>query len=692
MSQAAKKFYLNCPLEQSHMVECTVVDNLVTDVRVPDEDVNAGTHCPKLRHVKAFVNEYCRGPNRLREPLKRVNGELRSTSWDDALDIIATRLLEIRKEFGPESVAILPYTGAFMMMYNQMAMDAWRERFGTPNMLCLMECYIPRYMCQLVTFGDVVPPDIHGKPKCIIIWACNPGNSAPPTFMVIQRLKKEMNTKVIVVDPRRTRTAEAADIHLQIRPSTDAALALGMLQVIISEGLIDREFIDKYTLGFERLVGRAMEYPLERVEEITSVPAESIRNAARTYAKWKPAAIMLGVSLDNFQGGSYAKFAIHALMSVTGNVDIEGGQVPITLQRDIMNAGEAPREGVGSYDYPIIRAKTALAAGFHAGFIRAVEEEYPYPIKALLSYGANPMIMFPNAARIKKMLEKVFHVQIDIIRTATTELADIVLPAATSYEDEGVCVANGWNFFDYSPTIQYNQKIMDPPEGCWTVWRIWVELMKRMGYVTPFETTDEMGLCFDMMLEKTGLKNLGLSLDWLKKNPTGWFPRELIGKRRQKGFRTYSGKIELCPWQLEQYGYDPLPMYRPNPQTPEGNPELAKDYPLILINSRAREYWHSRFRDVPSIRKLNPEPLIDINAVDAEKFGIVDGDVTIVENAKGAITVKANITDQVPPGIANVTVGWPEANVNILTDDENTDPITSGPNLKLCLVRVRKLD
>ena len=214
--------------------------------------------------------------------------------------------------------------------------------------------------------------------------------------------------------------------------------------------------------------------------------------------------------------------------------------------------------------------------------------------------------------------------------------------------------------------------------------------MKRMGYVTPFETTNEMGFCFDMMLEKTGLKNLGLSMDWLKKNPTGWFPRELIGKRREKGFRTYSGKIELCPWQLEQYGYDPLPVYHPNPQTPEGNPELARNYPLILINTRAREYWHSRFRDIPSIRKLNPEPLIDINAEDAKKYGVVHGDVTIVENAKGAITVKANVTDEVPPGIANVTVGWPEANVNILTDDENTDPITSGPNLKLCLVRVRK--
>lgn len=681
-----------CCVGHSQTLDYTVVDNIVTDVRVSKEDPWYPYACAKLKGIPQLLNEWRTGPQRLRHPLKRVGGKLEETTWDDALEITARKLLEIREEYGPQSVVILPYTGYFFNLFNRVPTDWWRARYGTPNMLCVMECYVPRYVCQVITFGDPVPPDICGNPRCVIVWAGNPAETSPYNFSYIMKLKKEGKTKLIVADPRRTRTARGADIHLQLRPTTDAALALGMLNVIISEGLYDREFVEKYTLGFYRLAERVKDYPPEKVEKITLVPSNIIKEAARSYATTKPAAIMFGVSVDNYKGGSSAKFAVHALMAITGNVDVEGGQVPVYLHRDQFSGGspEIPHEGLGFADYPMVRGRfwdTAL----HAGFIQAAEEGNPYPVKAFICLGGNPAVQFPNQNRLRKLLDKMFVMQVDIVKNDTTEFADIVLPATMSVEQEGPDMGS-WQFFSYEPVVKYSHKIVDPPADAevWPEWRIFIELTKKMGYQPQFETLDGISKSMDGFYMVAGWSKHGLTMESLKKNPVGWWPRDLIGKARKEGFRTPSGKIELCPSGLEEYGYDPLPSHHDNPATPEGNPDLAKDYPLIFITSRVEAYWASRWRDFPAYRKLSLEPTLDMNAEDARKYGIADGDVVVAESPRGSVTVKARITEEVPLGVSNLTVGWSEANANFLTDDENPDPVTDGQNLKQCLIRVRK--
>jgi anaerobic selenocysteine-containing dehydrogenase len=317
----------------------------------------------------------------------------------------------------------------------------------------------------------------------------------------------------------------------------------------------------------------------------------------------------------------------------------------------------------------------------------AVLEERPYPIKALIVTGGNPALTLPDSIRIKQALEKLeLLVVIDLFMTETADMADIVLPACSFMERSGV----GYIYAVTSgiPYLLLRKKVIEPLGECWPDWKFWCELGKRMGYedLFPWQTDEE--------IVEYWLKPTGLTVERLtEQNPEGVFFAEKKYDMCQRGeFRTPSKRIELYSQTLADYGYDPLPVHVEPSRSPVSSPELAKEYPLILTTgARILEYTHTQFRNVPRLRQLAPEPEAEIHPDTARKYGIADGDMMVVETAKGRIELRAKTTDDLSPGIVSIPHGWAQANANLLTELEPRDPITGYTELKALLCRISKV-
>ncbi|MCK4395774.1 molybdopterin-dependent oxidoreductase, partial [candidate division WOR-3 bacterium] len=385
-------------------------------------------------------------PDRLKYPMKRVGekgeGEWERISWDEALTTIANRLNEIKKKYGAEAIDFHHghyHSGDIIGPY----LTRLANLIGTPNVTNPSHvCHLPRVFLQYrFDFGVVVPPDV-AHTNCMIIWGGNPKATNKPQEIAI-REARERGAKLIVIDPRVTPYAEEADIHAQLRPGTDGALALSMMNVIIKEGLYDREFVDKWTVGFEKLEKHIEEYPPEKVEEITWVPAEKIRRMARMYAMTKPACISPRNALDQNTNASCSIRAIDILMAITGNIDIKGGNViivPLSLGlTDVKLFEKLPSEAlekkIGANKCLYSKMSTTWPAAHTPSLWNAILYDDPYAVKAMFIMAANPAVTCANTNVVVKALKKLdFFVVVDIFMTPTAKLADIVLPACTFLE------------------------------------------------------------------------------------------------------------------------------------------------------------------------------------------------------------------------------------------------------------------
>jgi anaerobic selenocysteine-containing dehydrogenase len=497
---------------------------------------------------------------------------------------------------------------------------------------------------------------------------------------------------MIVVDPRRTLLAKAADIHLQLRPGTDTALALAFLNVIITEGLYDKDFVEKYTIGFDKLAEHVKQYSPETVAEITWVPADKIRAAARMYATSKPAAIFQGNCLDNMDNGFQGCRALDILVAITGNLDTRGGSTLMPFHIfEKLAVEDTEREGLplpqvepagkaeGQIYYEVLREP--MAVGLYLGMV----DEKPYPIKGLLVQAGNPVITLGDTNKFKRGVDKLDFMAVhDIFMTETAELADIVLPSATFLEQQLIYQYVG------RPMIVLLQEAIEPPEDCWPNWKVWLELGKRMGYekYLPWQDVDEFE-------NEAILKPLNVTVDDLKANPGGYFFKKRTWKKYEtEGLATPSGKVEIYSEQLEKKGFDPLPTYHEPLQSPVSTPEIAKKYPLILITGqRALEYLHSTLRGVPTLRGKNPEPMVEINTETAQKFGIASGDRVIVETQFGMCEGKAAVTRDIHPQVVSVPHGWGgSANQNYLTSWDIRDPEIGVLACRALQCRIRNAD
>jgi anaerobic selenocysteine-containing dehydrogenase len=652
------------------MISCGIIVEVEDGkaVRIaPNEEHLYKSLCPRSEGLL----ELTYSKERLTSPMKKVNGEWREISWEEALNFITDKLKRIRGQYGARALDIHlgnPYVGT----QTEKIARRFADLYGTPNYTSGSSfCYYSRTIGHSLTFdyGRVTALPSYGGTQCMLVWATNPAESSHLQAGVIHAFK-ERGAKLIVIDPRVIPLAKEADIYVQIRPGTDCALALSMINVIIEENLYDKEFVQNWTVGFDKLVERAKQYPPEKAEQITWVPADTIKNIARTYARTKPALICTGISPDHSTNGVQTNRAIAIMMALTGNLDITGGNVwPSRIEFTnlrLMDRAAPDKEGVGQ-EYPIF---VQFSGGERQvmSVIDAILTEKPYPIKALIVEGCNPMLTFPETDIIEKALKELeFLVVIDIVMNETARLADIVLPAAFCLEVK--------ELKDYRNTgasmVAVGEQAIEPIGNCKADWEIWAELGRNMGYEEyfPWKDTDEL---FTYLLKPSGI-----TLDQLKQNSGGVRIRAEQRRYLKKGFNTPSGKVEIYSETLEKKGYDPLPSYTEPPESPVSTPDLAEKYPLILVTGpRSRFFTHSRHRNLRTLRKQNPDPLIEINTETAKGLGIVNGQMVTVESPRGGIRLKAKVTDDIHPKVVCIPHGWSEANANLLVKSQVRDPIS----------------
>ncbi|HEY78359.1 MAG TPA: molybdopterin-dependent oxidoreductase [Dehalococcoidia bacterium] len=672
-----------------------VRDGRVTKVEGdPECPINWGSMCAKGLSVIQMAYH----PDRLLYPQKRVGkkgeGKWQRISWDEALDTIATKLMQIKADYGAESIVLSEGTGRDYEPY----FSRYQNLLGTPNLLSAgFVCYVSRIAACRVIAGDHIVADFDGNPNCVMVWA-NQVTVTNADEYKGEGLNRALaaGAKLIVVDPRLTYLASRADVWLQLRPGSDAALAYGMANVIIEEGLYDRDFVERYTHGWDEFAKRAKEYTPEKVAEITWVPAEKTREAARLYAQTKPAAIMWGVPIENTSNCTDNNRILAVLMAITGNIDIPGGNVfyPRPPIRNISSFALFRMLPPEQFEKQLGGDRFKLA--HYQGQMNtkvvwdAILTGKPYPVKALQIHGSNPLITRADARYIYKALSQLeFMVVADFFMTPTAELADIVLPVATWLEMDWV--ADTWKRHGYALP---RRKAVEIGE-CWPDAKMFNELGKRMGQEEHWWDNWEDGL--DYWLEPAGLT-------WEQFKEMDYLKAEMVyRKHEEKGFRTPTKKFEIWSTQMEEWGYDPLPDYRDVPESPFSKPEMLKEYPYVLTaGARSPVFFHSEHRMIPWLREIHPDPIVEIHPETASKHGVKEGDWVYIESPRGRIQQRARITPGIDPRVVAIQHGWwfPEiktpdhgwdrSNCNILTENslETCDQAMGSTNLRVLLCKI----
>lgn len=671
-----------------------VRDGVITKLEGdPDFPTNHGTMCSKGLAFKQLVYH----PDRLKYPMKRAGkrgeGKWERITWDEALDTIASKLQQVKRDYGAESIAL----GQGTSREGEAFLARFANLTGTPNIFAAGHfCYLSRVGASLITCGNLPIADYDGNPKCVMVWASNIMWTNPDEYTG-ENLARVLaqGTKLIVVDPRLTYQASRADIWLKLRPGTDAALALGMANVIIGEELYDREFVQKYVHGWDRFVERVREYPLDKVEEITWVPAEQIREAARLFAQTKPATIQWGVPIEQGINCIDADRLLIDLVAITGNLDVPGGAVlfrppkgqtisEFTYHRNLAPEQKAKYLGGAKY-------KLAAMIGLVPEKMvwDAILTGKPYPIKAIVIHGSNPVVTRANAREAYEALSQVEFLEVgDFFLTPTAELADIVLPVSTWLEAD---YAGG--FFFRHGYLFPRRKIVQIGE-CKSDFEIFNELGRRMGQ-------KEWGATYledlDTIVRPSGR-------NWADVRDMPYLRGDVeYRKHEKKGFSTPTKKFELYCTTFEKWGYDPLPQYKEVPESPVSRPEVAKEYPYILMaGQRTPVFFHSEHRMIPWLRELHPDPIAEIHPQVAEEHGVKDGDWVYIESPRGRIKHRARVTPTIDPRLVAIQHGWwfPEqkdpghgwdqSNSNILTDNdpETYDVSMGASNLRVMLCKI----
>jgi anaerobic selenocysteine-containing dehydrogenase len=642
-------------------------------------------------------------PNRLKYPMKRTNpkgsespGYVR-ISWDEAYETIVGHLKRIKQEHGSQSVFF--YVGD--PKEPRAAVQRLAAVYGSVNYGCESStaCRRAALLAEFLTYGFPTMGDLPtDETKVMLIWGTNPAYSGQP-FMCHGQLAdaKERGVKFIVVDPRISPTAGTlADIHLRPRPATTAALAAGLMHVIFEEGLEDKDFCQKWIHGIDELKAYVKDFPPQRVEKITWVPAQKIIDAARLYAGNSPGGMMTGAQGTTHDlNATNNHRAILMIPAICGYVDMKGGVTkptsplvemagpwadgpPKFAMRDKMMQMREHR-----LDLKIFPAWAEKL--FEVQTNHLVEWVKEGKVKALLSWGLNTMI-WPQSHEYQEAIESLeFAMAVDYFyRPWTHDYVDILLPAAMNYERLAPFAVFGRRLYGRSP--------IKPAGECREDWQIALEIGTRLGYPDIFYNGSVEAACNDIL----GL--WGLTYDDLRKNqlqgieipapgPETFKKYETGGIRPdgKKGFMTPSGKIEALSTSLQKFGYPALPEYKePMETTPE--------FPLILISgSRVPFITHSKWRDdAPWLLELRREPLLTIHPDDAQKKDIASGDRVILKSAYGQIEVKAKPTVMVPPGVVGIMHGWAGANVNELIPRQ-FDPISGFPPYKEVVCDVVKV-
>jgi anaerobic selenocysteine-containing dehydrogenase len=671
-------------------IDVRLEDGRITEITGTREHVvNRGRLCPQARAAIEMTYD----PARLTYPQRRTADGWQRLSWEAALDEMAERLTKLKQQEGAQALAV--YQGRALLQFIKMG---WPRRFmnlyGSPNLVRNDHmCSYPCNVAEELTYGAAT---IYGfEPEsvnCLLLWGSNPATSHMPFKWRDVLAAKRRGSQVIVIDPRFTRTAEVADLYAAPRPGTDAALALALIQVIIAERLYDAPFVDQWTTGFAALAERAAQYPPEWAAEVTGIPADTIRQIARGYASAKPAYLDAGNALEHHDNAGSTLRSTMILRAITGNLDVSGGHmfVPPLPLADMTLRERQPElaPALGTDRYPVFMQYAGFVPG--DSLLDAILDQQPYPVRAMLFAGGNPALTWPNTGRVVAALKALdYLVVLDLYLTATAQQADLVLPAAGPLERLQLITRPGpygpgkpaWWVTLRRPIVVEAERRSD--------WWVWTELARRLGYGAFYPWGSEAEAIAAL------LAPTGITLADLEAEPGGIYygaPPEPYGYRK-RAFATPSGKVELASAVLSQHGYDDRPVYREPLESPVHTPQLAQQYPLVLnAGRRVAVYTLSRHRNLPSLRRAEPEALAEVGPETARSCGVQNGDLVRVTSPRGSIVLKASVTPKVREGIVSLLHGWEEANANLLTDERACDPILACPSLRAGLCRMEKVN
>jgi anaerobic selenocysteine-containing dehydrogenase len=651
---------------------------------------NRGTLCAKGNAGRQYIYN----KDRVLTPLKRVgqrgSGDFTPISWQEAYDLIADKLMAIKMESGPESVVFgVGYTKWLRPFAQRLALS-----FGSPNFATESStCYFATQMAAKLTYGGWGAPELKNS-QCLLVWSRNLFHSGTPGAKKLLDARRA-GLKIIEVSPMITHLTRHADIHLALRPGTDGALALGLAHVIIREGLHDEDFVNDWTVGFDDYKNYVSRFTPEHTASITGVPAPLIEKTANLFASAKSAAIMTSASPTvHHTNGVQNHRAIICLSGLTGNYDAPGGnhaipeswlhvstglptrQHAFMLPRDLRQM--APR--IGQERFPLWAEMIEEAQAVWLPF--QINSQQPYPVRAVIAFGYNHR-MWPGTDHLVGSFEKLdFLVDIDLFMTDTAKMADIVLPACSSFERSEL------RFYPSNHVI-LTQPAINPLGQSKPDTDIIFELAAR---IAPDDALMRQGYeaCLDWILAPSGL-----TVAELKQYPGGLTiknaPMSPHFKYKNEGFATPSGKMEFASARLQAAGHDALPVYREPLASPAANPDTAQQYPLVLgTGTRLPMYIHSRTFRVPWNRDLQPCPTVRLNPVDAAARNIVDGDTVIIQTPRHAIKVRAAVTPAIIAGVVNIYHCWPEIEVNNLIAPDYLDPISGYPGFKSLVCQISK--
>lgn len=648
----------------------------------------------KLCTKGAANRQYIYRKDRILSPMIRTgpkgSDEFRPASWDEALSLIAENLKKIKAQSGPESVVW--FTG-YSKWYRP-----WLKRlchsFGGHNYMTESStCFKAGWMANNLTFGRDVRSDLMGRPKLIVGWGCNPYINA---YLMGKGFaaNKAAGAKIIIIDVRRTQAAEKlADLYLRPRIGTDGVLAHAMAKVILDNGWQDQEFIDQYALGFEEYREMVSQYDLETAEKITGVPQKDIFLAAQMIAQTKPCSLAPTNGIAHHKNGLNTHRALMALNIITGNVDKPGTIAPVYDTFLEMSAGFETKEEafiqetrtpqtlpvVGQQRFPLWYEMNH--DGQSMDLTRHILTEDPYPIRALAAFGMNTR-MFPQTSRLLEALKKLdFMFATDLFWTDACRYADVVLPVCSSFErGEVKCYPGGF--------LVYTKPVIRRVGDCRSDVEIIAELAKRLdtgdqllaqGYDAGIRYIFEG---FEDELEEARRTEKPVRSKHFRPSPPGSY--------LAKGPETPSGKLELRSLRIAAidpgYGLNPLPEWY------DGDNDCDKgEYPFILMTgARLPHTIHSRGHNVPWLRSLRPEPMVDIHPADAEALGISQGDPVVLSTSTSSLELKANLSLISGRGELHLIHGYAEANANELISDVENDPYSGFPSYKQVRCRIQK--
>ena len=626
-----------------------------------------GALCNKVEDYLA----YTRSPDRLLHPMRRVgrkgSGDFVRISWDEALDRIAANFTETIAQYGAE--AIWPFLGTGSMGLIHGAYNGGRRFWNVLGASRHVQtiCTIAGGFGTGYTLGDNrvgMDPELLRESKLILLWGANVLSTHPHLWGSILIARKR-GARIVAIDPIRTRTAAAADQHIALVPGTDAALALGLLHVVLSEGAEDREFIDAHTLGFDAFRERIEQFPPERVADVCGVPVETIVELGKALAHTRPTGIRIGIGLQRHGGGGMAVRTLTCIPGVTGDWRHAGGGVCYDTRGFFgMNWSALWRDDLRKQNDPTL-AMSRVGEGL-------LDIDDP-PVKSLFVYAANPAASIPDQQRVLRGLarEDLFTVVVEHFETDTTKFADLLLPATMMTEHADLLIAYGHLY------ISWNEPAVPPAGECLSTTEIFRRLARRMALDEPalYDSDEEIAR---QVLDSGHPSLAGITLETLKER--GWMRLNLPDPfvPFANGFPSASGKLEFVSERMAAMGLDPIAGYTPAYEASQRDTPLAREYPFALLTPANHYFLNSIFGNVQRQLARAGAPSVLIHPDDAAQLDIVTGDATRVFNARGSFTAIAEITDRVRPGVVASTKGhWPRsangATVNATVDERDSD-------------------